>query len=199
MDLPKCQGKGITPTFLWICWPRARDWAVLFDHSLLLQTCFWSVPLAVIRGFKVSSFPQRKSNTVLVLVQDAWGTSTHKDLALLCVCQLCRGKNGDPAPGLTGENWVGKKGAKAAQCWQTPAGTILLSVSSRCCLTVLHFALLSIPRVSCLRSTNGTDPRLAESPAKPLSQARDVLLERQLCCRQGKGPDPNPTEIFSRI
>lgn len=122
-----------------------------------------------------------------------------KDVGLLCVCQLCHGKNGEPAPGLTGGNWVGKKGAKAAQCWQTPAGTILLSVSSRCCLTVLHFAVLSIPQVSSLRSTNGTDPRLAESPAKPLSWARDVLLERQLCCRQGKGPDPNPTEIFSRI
>ena len=93
---------------------------MLFDHSLLLQTCRWSMPVAVIRGFKVSSFPKRKSNTTLVLLQDAQGTSalehTERDLGLLCLCWLCHGENGEPAPGLTGESQVGMKRAKAAQC-----------------------------------------------------------------------------------
>lgn len=145
MAFLKCLGKGITPTFLQTRWSQARDCDMLFDRSLLLQTCLWSMPVAGIHGFKVSSFPKRKSSTTLVLLQDAWGTSAlehiERDLGLLCLCRPCHGKNGEPAPELTGESWVGMKGAKAAQRWQTPAGTSLPSVSSRHCLTMLHFAV----------------------------------------------------------
>lgn len=49
---------------------------MLFDHSLLLKTCPWSMPVAVICGFKVSSFPKRKSEATLVLLQDTQRRST---------------------------------------------------------------------------------------------------------------------------